>query len=802
MKHILLALFITFFVRAGSLSGAELLRVSHIPSKDLIQLYFYFDSPTLVSATDHKKRIDIVFKNTEMENSLELFPVDDKIVKILTRKTKDSLILSLFFRYAPQKYKLSPNQGNSVVFEVLLGNEYSSSYKDLAKRLQGLTVVERNTPDFSNPYVTSPYKSDWTSFFSNYEGPITIDIPVSFTPPPFPVMALLPPNLKDNVELLTSEMREQAAVEGWDMLSTLILEKLEQEKDPESQKLLALTYGETLLRSGDFEGAFKQLYLLRQEYPEELLGTFANYLLIWLRAKYEDPYLAEYEYRKMAPEISPKNHLAPYFLLSQIETSLATREYAHMNQLLQVDTIALPPEVQERVTIREADYWYAIKQPIKAYAAYKLLEGSQLLQAQPYSYGGYCSTLYDQKYFKAASVHYRNLKVMLSDDENTGLAAYRENMAKLKFSNENELIDDFSSIENSYPKTEAGYLAAIKKNDLLFLTDRNWLDNGLLNYMAITEEAAKRSIREEALFKAILLHSFRFENNIAVSMLENFLRDFRIGNVRESAQALLIDILPKEINRLVDDGEYVAALVLAKKNRALFQKNWINSEFLVDIARAYHNVGIFNEAQKLYLYLIEISTVDEREKFYLPMIQATFDYGNFSLVEDYASQYAYNYPDGKDSIAVLLLHIRALIADSRLNEALQALPTPLPEDGTFHEVAAGLYFRTSKYQETISTLENYRNMGNSLTGQQTYLLAESYYKEKEFDLAEGEFAKVSEENNFYHQSLYRRAEYARMNGDEKKALTFLEKIVETEKNSKWKDYAERDLQYESKKNRY
>jgi hypothetical protein len=790
MKRILF-LIIALFFTADTLSGAELLKVSRVPSKDLIQLYFYFDSPPQFSTTDHKKRIDIVFKNADTADGFELFPADDKIVKILTRRTKDSLILSLFFRYTPQKYKLSPNANNSVVFEVLLGNEYSSSYKDLAKRLQGLTVVERNTPDFSNPYVASPYRSDWTSFFSNYEGPISIDIPVSFTPPPFPVMALLPPNLLANAELLTDEMKEQAAVEGWDMLSTLILEKLEQEKDPESQKLLALTYGEALLRGGDFEGAFKQLYLLRQEYPEELLGTFANYLLIWLRAKYEDPYLAEYEYRKLAPEISDNSPLAPYFLLSQIETSLATKEYEHMNELLQVDTIALPSEVQERVTIREADYWYSIKQPIKAYAAYKLLENSTLLQTQPYSYGGYCSTLYDQKYFKSASVSYRNLKVMLSDDHVIGLVAYRENMAKLKFSKESELIDDFSSIENSYQKTEAGYLG-----------DRNWLDNGLLNYMAIAEEAAKRSIREEALFKAILLHSFRYDNGTAVTMLENYLREFQTGNVRDSAQALLIDILPKEIKRLVDDGEYLAALVLAKKNKDLFQKNWINSNFLVDIARAYHNVGIFNEAQKLYLYLIEISTVDEREKFYLPMIKATFDYGNFSLVEDYASQYTYNYPDGKDSNAILLFRVRALIADSRLNEALLALPLTLPEDGSFHEVAARLYFRTSKYSETISTLESFRTMGNSLTEQEIYLLAESYHQEEEFDKAEVEFAKLSEDNNFYHQSLYRQAEYARMKGEEKKALTFLEKIVETEKNSKWKEYAERDLQYESKKNRY
>ncbi len=215
MIRLLCTLLIPLFCFAFPAHGTELMKISRVPSKDLIQLYFYFDTPPVFSANDHKKRIDVVFKNTEAVPDLKLFPADDKIVKILTRKTKDSLIISLFFRYTPQKYKISSNANNIVVFEVLLGNEYSSSYKDLAKRLQGLTVVERNTPDFSNPYVISPYKSDWTSFFSNYEGPISINIPVTFTPPPFPIIAFLPPNLSQNLDLLTSDMKEQAEAKGW-----------------------------------------------------------------------------------------------------------------------------------------------------------------------------------------------------------------------------------------------------------------------------------------------------------------------------------------------------------------------------------------------------------------------------------------------------------------------------------------------------------------------------------------------------------------------------------------------------------
>jgi len=64
------------------------------------------------------------------------------------------------------------------------------------------------------------------------------------------------------------------------------------------------------------------------------------------------------------------------------------------------------------------------------------------------------------------------------------------------------------------------------------------------------------------------------------------------------------------------------------------------------------------------------------------------------------------------------------------------------------------------------------------------------------------FSEITENNPFYHQSLYRLAEIHRQQGEEALALTFLQKIVETEENSRWKQYAERDLQYNATKDKY
>ena len=57
------------------------------------------------------------------------------------------------------------------------------------------------------------------------------------------------------------------------------------------------------------------------------------------------------------------------------------------------------------------------------------------------------------------------------------------------------------------------------------------------------------------------------------------------------------------------------------------------------------------------------------------------------------------------------------------------------------------------------------------------------------------YQKISEQYSFYDQSLYRQAEIARNDGNDKKALRFLQEIVETGKRSRWTEFAERELQF-------
>ncbi len=794
MKRLLAYILLFFTILHCTADASELIKVSRIDRKDVVQFYFTFDVPPEFSSIRSERRIDLEFFKTTSAPSVALGNPDKDIVKILPRRTEDKFILSLFFRYRPQHHKLSQSSDGKLVFEVLLGNEYSKSYQDLADRLKGLTALQTPSLDPLNPYLQSPYAEDWMSFFSRYESPVTIDIPVKFSYPPFPLISLLPPGGEANLQLLTAEMLELARLNLWHDLAKKLLESIQNNQDVEAQKLLALTYGEVLSRSGNFADAFRQLYLLKEQYSDELLGTYAKYLLIHLGSVHEDPYLADSNYTLMESSIYNTLPLAPYFLLSQIETALATGNYARLNHLLLREDVALPQQVAEIVQIRQADYWYAIQQSIKAKAAYQLQSGSQLLQTMPYSLAGSCHIYYDLLRFTEAATCYNTLSTMVSDEPLLGLIDYRKTMSKMNTGDQTSLIDEFSRIEKNFPGTEAGYRAALKKNDLLFLRDKTWGQEAIAHYAAIAKKADSRAIREEALFKQALVHALLDESAMSIQLLQQYLREFLTGDVRISAQALLIELLPGEIKRLVDNKEYIQALVLAKRNKDLFQNKWIDNTFLVDIAKAYNRIGIYDEAQQLYLYLIEIMPVGQREDLFLPMIQATFDHGDYSLVDDYAAQYSYIYPDGRYADEVLFFRLQSLVADERLSDALRILPESLPENIAIYELAAALFFRTDNYEKCLDVAKKLARIKNPLSQKEQYMLAESLFMTGLFAEAEQAFMAIIKESNFYQQSLYRLAELARREKNEKKALSLFEKLVETEENSLWKQYAERELQ--------
>lgn len=797
-KSLLFSLLFLFLLPSHAAAESVLTRINKIDTKDAVELYCSFSSLPVYRSTARAKRVDFILDDTVLADDFVLFKEDDKIVKILSRNKNNKTVLSFFFRYPPQKIDLVSNEKeNKLIIRILLGNPYSTALPGLSTKLSGLTLVERTTKDFSNPLIASPYAADWKSFFKLYEADWKIVVPVRYTMLPFPAVQFLLPDREKNIELLGSDIEALAQQQLWSSIPPLLLELMEQEIDSERKKILALTYGDALSRAGLFTDAYKQLYLLAEEYNEEEIGIMAKYLLYLLRARFEDPFIADYELRNLKPSMTLANPLTPYFQITQMETALATAQYSRLHDILAIDNIGYPKDTALLKELRQADYWSGTGDAIKAYVGYQLIEKHSILRDKVYSLNGYCNTLYQQKQFPESAECYNRLATYVDDKSKLGMINFRKYMAELHYKKPSKMIDFFSRIENTYTGTDAGFRGAMKKTDLRFLLDPDWEERALLHYKAFAEKGITREIREEASFKVALLYKFRNDNITCVKHIMKFLRNFRKGVLHNEAQALLIELFPAVINKYVSQGRYMEALVLAKQNRKLFLKNWVDINILSKLAESYNSLGIYEEASKIYLYLITLSSEDQKEQYYLPVIRSAFESGSYYVVEDYTDQYGFRYPNGKHKMDILEIRIQSLLAGRKYPEAINMLPEKIPATESFSMLAATLYFHENDFDNVLKTLVRPINISPAKQNRYTFMIAESYYQKQETENAYNYFQKIKQSSVHYDQALYRMAEIQFKKGNEDVALKLYKQLAETGKTPLWIGLALKAIEYSS-----
>lgn len=795
-KHLPLLLLTLLLVPFSAKAESTLTRVNKIDTKNAVELYLRFTAIPVYRTTTRGKRIDFILEDTVAQKNLQFFEEDDKIVKVLSFYKNNKTVLSFFFRYPPQKIEITAREKeNKLIVHILLGNPYSTALPEFSSKLSGLTIVERTTKDFSNPLIASTYAADWKSFFRLYESKWQISVPVQFTIPPFPAIRFLTSENDDSKDILTPEVYGLADQKLWHTMPGLLLEQIKTEKDPEVKKKLALTYGEALSRDDQFSDAYKQFYLLAEEYNEEPIGVLAKYLLFLLRARFEDPYIADFELRKLKPLMTSANPLTPYFLITQIETALATEQYDRMKELLAQDNVGFPHEISIIKELRQADYWSGTGDTIKAFVGYQLLKKQTILENKIYSLNGYCNSLYLQKQFRDATVCYKRLGTQSNDKEKLGMINFRKYMSELHYTEPVKMIDFFSRIENTYTNTDAGFMGSIRKTDLSYLYLEDWSEKALLHYKDLAQRGLSRALREEASFKVALVYRLRNEHTHSVKHLMTFLRDFRNGELYQEGQALLIEQFPMVIKQYLEKEMYMEALVLAKQNRKLFVKNWVDIDLLADLAASYNSLGIYEEASKLYLYLISLSSQDKKERYYLPVIQAAFEHGAYGIVEDFSDQYSFRYPNGKAMIAIKEILVQSLLAEHKYSKAINILPEPIPETESFSLLAANLYFHENDYDKVISVLNRPITISDKKQDRRKFMLAESHYQNGELESAFEFFSKIDSESIHYDQALYRRAEFLKTQNDSDTALKLYKELAETGKNPLWVKMAKKAIEY-------
>jgi hypothetical protein len=774
-----------------------LTNITEDKDRDIILLHLFFDIPPKYSVQQSGKRINLILEKAIVADSALEFSTDDKIVKFLPLVSEEKTILSFFLRHKPKEVKVTPDKDNSLLLTIDVESVPLKTQTDLISDVKQTKKITGPAKKLSNPLHNSPYAYDWRLFFSRYETGVAIKAPVQFTLPPFPVIGILPPDKEKNLLLIPAEVNNLAATGQWNAMEPVLAGLLKNEKDVEKGKKIALTYGEALFRAGNFTGAYKQLYLLEHTYPHEPVAVFAKFLLAGLEAAYEDPYIGDFKLREMEPSVETDNPLTPYYTLLRIETALATNQLKKMEALLSLDNISYPEKILKIKELRQADYWYAKNNPVKAYVRYQLLNDPPLIEQHYYSLNGYCDTLYQQKLFPESMQCYQKLSHSITDKAQLGMVGYRKAMSEFHFKPQAETLTDFSTISDAFSGMDAGYRAAIKKADILFLTKKNWEAGSIRSYRIIAERATNRETAEEAALKEALVYRINEKKEKSIELLMTFLRNFKSGNLIETAQAVLIEILPDELQRLVQEKEYMKALVLAKQNHTFFENNWLDIGLLADIAVAYQGLDLFDEAGNTYLYLIETGGAKAEENYLFPLIKILFRQSKFDAVETYAAKYGNKYPAGKDIQQVLFFRLKALLAANKIDQAISLLPAPLPDTLDLQDLAAALYFQKNDYKKIVDILSPLWDKKEPLPPNSRFFFAESCYKQGLFDKAEEMYSTLQDVSPFKDQALYRLAELQIKKGQMEKAVKLFQEIVDKGKDPLWQNLAKKELQYAS-----
>jgi lipopolysaccharide biosynthesis regulator YciM len=796
MKHyfFILLILISNALDADAYSASTpptLSKIDKSYSSSSLQISCSFNSLPQYSFDQRGKRIDFTFTNTIIADDLLLPETDDKIVKFLTLTKKNDTVLSLFFRYPPQKVKIAPaTKDNELRVGIILGNEFTTSQSNAASQPQ----------DIPNPVKTCPYVGNWKNFFKEYETEIKIEPAIQFSLPPFPVIALLPSEPEGQESLLGPEIMERAKQRSWNDLIPLIFDQLSHETNPTNKKKLSLTYGEILLRAGKIEEAHKHFFLLSEEHADESIGVLAKYLLIRLQAEHSDPYLADVELKDLEASIDQGNAIRPYIYITQIEIALANKQWERMRILLEKDNIPSPAGIASIKALRQADYWLATDDFIKAQAGYQLQDKAGTLAEDIFSLNGYCSTMYHHKQYKEAISCYDRLAKhpKIDAQKYLGMISFRMAMAKLRLTPESKMLNDFAAIELAYTDTEAGIRAAIKQTDIKMLTMKNWEKASLAHYQTLAETAEVQSIREEAAFKVILTYYLLGEKDKGMELLTNFLKEFKKGSLHDTALALLIETMPELLKEQIKNGKYVEALVLAQQNKNLFEKKWIDIKLLADMAGAYQELGFFNEASRMYLYLLDVGAAEESGPYYLPLIKLAYEQGEDEMVEEYADKYQAAYPKGPDHEEILQVRLQNLMTHNKNQEALTLLSGHKSTNPGIKEIQATLYFQLNDYAKAKAILEELKitaeSKGKGKLFDPVFMLAESAYQTGDIKKSAELFTTVQQDSSHKDQSLFRLGQIARQNGDKESALKYFKQIVETGKNPLWQKLAKKELE--------
>jgi len=216
--------------------------------------------------------------------------------------------------------------------------------------------------------------------------------------------------------------------------------------------------------------------------------------------------------------------------------------------------------------------------------------------------------------------------------------------------------------------------------------------------------------------------------------------------------------------------------------------------FLLDLASAFHRLGLLERASRIYLFMLDGSRRNaDKEMLYLPLVQIFWEREEYLQAEKYAGQYLEKFPQGKDRARIFLWRLRALRETDRLSEAAGLLKSArVPWDRELELEAARILTAVGDYG-LLSEMAGRRERGWEPDPQALLLQAEALRETGHDTRALPLYRRLMNEEAFADQASYRYAQIRLGQGEKKEALKILGRLVETGKSPLWRKLAEETL---------
>jgi TolA-binding protein len=706
--------------------------------------------------TTSGQRVDLLLNSASVAPSLRLLPEDDKIVKVLLAKRQEELLVSFLLRQIPDRVTVSRARNATALHIDIFWPQNDSARPAIAFRISGMPTPKDSgtTASITN---TSRFSRQWEKFFRDYMSWPVLDISPKLSRPPLPTLSG-----KNSATAAGQRLQQAEALIGNGQAA-------------EAATLLEADTADSL--------------------PTELQARFL-YLKSLALADSGAPFRAQAVLAMAEKTFAADKALRPFALLLTAELTLAGKRPEQAMRHLTRKDITWPRQLRSLRNLRRADAAAAAGQATAAYRAYKRLgKLPKALTGQPYSLYHAARACIENKAYAPAEQLFRQLAACSPNQDmaSEALVAAAQTVWLAKGRAHAEPL--LREIGNDFPDQQGALRARLKRIDgEMIAGQRQQHLKQSRQYGQIAEHAKSRALREEATFKQALSVVMSGRHEQAIGMLERFARNFAAGPLRQEAQALLADILPGFIDRLIAEKRDLEAVALVEHHRELLLNSPWDKTFLPHLAEAMTRLGLHRRAVRIYLYLLDSTrTAAHTEPYFLPLLELLLKQQEDAAVEKHARRYLTRFAKGADRAAVYLVRLKALQhreQTDRIAALLQAADRPASPElqlfGARFFWQQGDYARTARFAGKLNKTE--------AAGAESRLLeAEALRRSGRLKQALPLYRALGQGERFADQARFQQANILLQLGRRSEAINLLSQLAEKGKDVRWQQLARETL---------